>query len=216
LYKERCGSKVFDATFDNASGDGARFITVGTKHISFWSHSAKKATKGLFGNPDLITSFACACFDDTGRAYTGSAKSQIYVWEGHELKTTIDSAHKSGFICAIKWAKGKLYSGGKDGNVVITDTTTLQVEKSFSFGNLVRAIDVEGTKALVGLRDGTIYHLDLSSSNKTAIMESHSDGELWALAAVDENHVVTAADDNKLKVWNISTRKSESTATISS
>jgi WD40 repeat protein len=75
----------------------------------------------------------------------------------------------------------------------------------------VRAIDVDGSKALIGLRDGTIFHLDLNSSNKTPIMESHSDGELWAVAPVDDHHIVTAADDNKIKVWNTSTRKCEST-----
>jgi WD40 repeat protein len=42
-------------------------------------------------------------------------------------------------------------------------------------------------------------------------MESHSDGELWAVAPVDDHHIVTAADDNKIKVWNTSTRKCEST-----
>ena len=58
----------------------------------------------------------------------------------------------------MKWANGKLYSGGKDGNVVVTNTDTLTVEKSFSFDKiLIRAIDVEGSKAFVGLRDGTIY-----------------------------------------------------------
>jgi WD40 repeat protein len=73
----------------------------------------------------LITSFACCAFDDQGKCYTGSAKSQIYVWEGRELKTTIDNAHKTGFICSLKFMNGKLYSGGKDGNVVVTNTETL-------------------------------------------------------------------------------------------
>ena len=81
---------------------------------------------------------------------------------------------------------GKLYSGGKDGNVVITNTETLEVQRSYSFGDLIRAIDVRGDQALVGLRNGTIFHLDVNSESKKVIMESHSDGEVWGLASVDD------------------------------
>ena len=47
-------------------------------------------------------------------------------------------------------------------------------------------------------------------------MESHSDGELWAIATIDDDHVVTAGDDNKLKVWTLSQRLCEGTFSISS
>lgn len=58
----------------------------------------------------------------------------------------------------MRFAGGKLYSGGKDGFMAITNTSSLQVEKTISFNNvLIRAIDVMNNKALVGLRDGTIY-----------------------------------------------------------
>ena len=89
----------------------------------------------------------------------------IYVWNGRELKSTIQ-AHKGGFICALRFAGGKLYSGGKDGNMVITNTTSLQIEKTISFnGTLIRAIDILGGKGLVGLRDGTIYEVDINMGN---------------------------------------------------
>lgn len=38
-------------------------------------------------------------------------------------------------------------------------------------------------------------------------MESHSDGEVWGLAVVNEDLLVTSGDDNKLKTWSISQRK---------
>ena len=73
-----------------------------------------------------------------------------------------------------------------------------------------------GDKALVGLRDGTIYRLDLSNSSKKTVMESHSDGEVWGLSLIKDTHVITSGDDNKLKVWDISSRRCEQTAIISS
>lgn len=110
---------------------------------------------------------------------------------------------------------GKIYSGGKDGNVVVTNSTSLEVERSFNFGCLIRAIDIEGSKALVGLRDGTIFHLDIESQAKKAIMESHSEGEVWGLAPIDDTHVITTGDDNKVKVWDIAARKCEKTGIVS-
>lgn len=47
-------------------------------------------------------------------------------------------------------------------------------------------------------------------------MESHSDGEVWGLAPAGDNHVVTSGDDNKVKAWNISSRKCEATGKLSS
>jgi len=32
--------------------------------------------------------------------------------------------HGKGFIGAIQWEAGRLYSGGKDGMVIVTDTET--------------------------------------------------------------------------------------------
>jgi WD40 repeat protein len=112
---------------------------------------------------------------------------------------------------------GKLYSGGKDGNIVITNTSSLTVENTISFGGvLIRAIDVDGAKGLVGMRDGTIYSWNVSSGDKKVIMQGHSDGETWGLAGADDSTVITSGDDNKVIAWNIDTRLPKSKGTISS
>ena len=38
---------------------------------------------------------------------------------------------------------------------------------------------------------------------------------MWGLAASDDNNIITTGDDNKIKVWNITTRKCEATGRIS-
>jgi WD40 repeat protein len=208
-------NKIFDICFSAKPGDNT-FATAGSKHIKFWYPDQLKGEKGLFSGKGEMTSFACVAYDNNGVCYTGGCNSMIYVWNGRELSSTI-KAHNGGFICALRFVEGKLYSGGKDGNVAIINTSSLSVEKTINFnGVLIRAIDVSGTKSLVGLRDGTIFEVDLASGNKKAIMESHSDGEVWGLAPADDTHVVTSGDDNKIKTWNVSTRKCEATGKISS
>jgi len=108
--------------------------------------------------------------------------------------------HSRGFVGSILWRAGKLYSGGKDGNVIVTDTTSMEQMHTIEFGNLIRAIDVSGAEMAVGLRNGTIYRCGEDGSNKKIVMESHSDGEVWGLA-VTGSTVLTSADDNKIKVY---------------
>jgi hypothetical protein len=63
----------------------------------------------------------------------------------------------------MRWMNGKLYTGGKDGNFVITDTVSKTVEKTIQFGSLIRAIDIYADNAVLGLRNGSIVTLNLSS-----------------------------------------------------
>jgi WD40 repeat protein len=171
--------------------------------------------KGIYGGKGEASSFACVAYDDKGTAYTGAVNSSIYVWPTNNLGSTIP-AHKGGFISAMRWAAGKLYSGGKDGNIVITNTTSLQIESTISLGStLVRAIDINGGEALVGMRDGTIYQMNIASQDKKMIMQGHSDGEVWGLALGDDNTVFTSGDDNKLFCWNIDSRVAKSKGVIS-
>ena len=207
-------NKIFDICFSAKPGDKS-FGTAGSKHIKFWNPDTLKQEKGILGGKGEMTSYACIAYDNNGVAYTGGVNSQIYVWNGRDLSSTI-KAHTGGFICALRFVEGNLYSGGKDGNVCIINVGSLTVTKTIPFGNLIRAIDVKAPKALVACRDGTIYEYDVPGGSKKVIMESHSDGEVWGLAPAGDSHVLTSGDDNKIKAWNITSRKCEATGKISS
>jgi hypothetical protein len=65
-----------------------------------------------------MTSFCCAAWGENDTCYTGGANSKIYKWTGENrmCQGTFD-VHKKGFVCTLKWADGKLYSGAKDGDI---------------------------------------------------------------------------------------------------
>jgi len=175
------------------------FATAGVKHMKFWDvdGSCKKGINGSLG----ITNHACVCWDDQGNAYSGTTKSSVYVWDGagRSAKSSIEG-HDGGFICSLIWRAGKLYSGGKDGNVLVTDTASSSQVAKIQFGSLIRAIDVSGSEMVVGLRNGNIVRAGEDGSNQRIVMESHSDGEIWGLGYANDR-VVTTADDNKVKVY---------------
>lgn len=74
----------------------------------------------------------------------------------------------------------------------------------------MRAVDIneDSSKMCVGLRDGTIFTVDVGSGDKKAVMYSHSEGETWGLC-VDGDSVWTGGDDNKVMKWNPAEHKME-------
>jgi WD40 repeat protein len=124
------------------------------------------------------------------------------------------ACHAAGFVGAISWAEGKLYSGGKDGKVVITDTSTMETIKTIEFGNLPRAIDCYDDLLVVGFRNGNIIEVKLLEDNAMkTVHESHNDGEVWGLA-IDDSCVYTSGDDNQVKMWDPFSRKCQATAIV--
>ena len=85
--------------------------------------------------------------------------------------------------------------------------------KCVEFGGLVRAIDFDADKLLVGQRDGTITCV--KDENKMEIMSSHCDGEVWGLAKNNDGCIVTSGDDNKVMFWDPATRKHTKTVKVS-
>lgn len=127
-----------------------------------------------------MTSFSCCAWDDKGNAYGGGSNSKLYTWKDRECTGSFEG-HKRGFICSLVYREGKLYSGGKDGQVICWDVSgdAPVMGACVDYGDLVRSVDFMGGKLLVGCRDGTIWH---GEGKDKAIMSSHSDGEVWGLA----------------------------------
>ncbi len=113
-------NKIFDICFSAKKGEN-RFVTVGAKHIKFWDASPLSGRRGVFGAAGEQTSFACSAFDDQGVCYTGGANGLIYVWNGNTCAKTL-KFHNGGFVGALRFAEGKIYSGGKDGNLCVINT----------------------------------------------------------------------------------------------
>ena len=112
------------------------------------------------------------------------------------------------------WNNGMLYSGGRDGRVCITDTSSMQCINAIVFGVLPRAIDFMNDKVVVGLRNGSIVVCDVTSNEMNTVMQSHNDGEVWGLD-MDSQYVYTSGDDNQVKKWCPTSRKCIDTSIVS-
>ena len=213
IFEQKSGNnKVFDLEWSKKPGH-YEFTTCGEKHIMMWQPLEGVGKKGVYGSKATQTSHACVTYDEKGTAYSGGANSLIHCWRNRQLAKAYQ-VHESGFVGAIKVFNNLVFSGGRDGNIVISNPNTEQVERTVNVGALVRAIDYMDGNILVGTREGTIVEIDESDNIKT-YMTSHSDGEVWGLALTADNRVITTGDDNKILVWSLDERKQVGQGTVS-
>lgn len=149
-----------------------------------------------------MTSFSAVVWDADEFCYTGGANGAVYKWGQDRICDKVVQAHKKGnFVSALALVDGKLYSGAKDKKVCTIDPANMTVLTSVDTESMPRAIDVQGGKMVVGMRNGTIQ-LD-----GTPVMHSHSDGEVWGLEFLPGQGPITSADDNKVLYWDMHKRK---------
>lgn len=136
---------------------------------------------------------------------------KVYKWTNGGLKS-VHQVH-NGIVYCIKYLengymqKPCLFSGGSDKIIYILSPSSMLPMTSLLFDGVPKSVDFSKF-LLVGLRNGHIVECDIEKNAKETIMHSHHDGEVWALAVIEEQGmIVTAADDNKLLMFDIAKRK---------
>ena len=180
-------------------------MTAGARHHFFWEFKKNEKKRGIAGKHGMISHQVCA-WDAEGVAYSGAADGRIFVWKERECVESKE-AHK-GFIQSIRCVGKQLFTGGRDGMVMVHSTGDLTPGKVIDFGSKPCAIDFLNGSLLVGVRDGTIYHFEdyEDEASKKAIMHSHDNGEVWGLASCGVGYMVTTGDDNKVMCWDVEKR----------
>jgi microtubule-associated protein-like 6 len=213
IFEQKSGNnKVFDLEWSKKEGH-YEFSTCGTKHYMVCRPLEGLLKKGVYGGKGKLTSHSCVTYDENGTCYSGGANAKIHCWRNRSLKKAY-KVHDSGFVGAIKVFDGKVFSGGKDGNVIISDPNSGEAERVIEVGRLIRAIDYQDGNILVGDRDGNIteYNEDDEATN---LMKSHDDGETWGLDLTNDGRIITTGDDNKVMVWSLDDRTHLAQATVS-
>ena len=206
--------KILDVCWNRSS---YVFCTAGIKHIYFWDMSSGALTnnKGLFGQAGEQSNMTSVQWLSDGSAVTGGGNGQLYNWRGRELQKTVQVHGAGQAVHSLIIVNDKIFSGGKDNKVVELDASFNKV-KEHVLQSYPRALDVHDGNILVGTHDGVITEIKANGS-QTRLMESHYDGEVWGLAVDSSSHIVlSSADDNQIKAWNVQQRKCVGTGTIDS
>lgn len=115
---------VTDACFE---GDN-KFVTVGTKHIKFWTINGGNvgSKKGRWNSKSEALVSVCICFGQK-ICCTGGINGRIFTWQNHVCTNNI-IAHQDQPVRVLFNVKSILYSGGDDGRI-----------KTWSFSNKFQA-----------------------------------------------------------------------------
>jgi microtubule-associated protein-like 6 len=219
---------ILHMSFNFTTGADANneFVTVGEKHIHFWTLAggALSKKKGLLGNKGEYQTFTCVSFTPQ-HTMVACAGGQVYAFEQNKL-TAVLASH-NGATNAIDFSSAcNLVTGGRDGFVNVWDKTTLKNIKTIDMNkqdpckglNSVRAIwvtDDAPDTAIVGTITSSIYEVNIKTGKVTTIVLGHYGdltkaaeyGELWGLAThPSKPYFATAGEDQTLRVWSIANR----------
>lgn len=215
------GNPVFDIAWNHA--DESSLVTVGSKHIYFWTLDGNKLTKkmGQMGGKFPMQTFLSVSHSQKGFACAGALDGSLYIFslDFKCLKMVPqlhDKAQGGRMYSCIRANDGGLVTGGGDGKLHVV-STKMAVTSTTSFSHAVKAVSMsdDGKDLVVGCENASIYLLknfeDSNNANvdpKSAIVSGHFDGELWSLCLTpDGSHAVTAGEDNSVCLWNVNSRK---------
>ena len=103
-------------------------------------------------------------------------------------------------------------------NVYILEKDILFIQSgSFTLKSVVKSIDVNADfQMILGLKNGDIVlkHWEDKTKYEEVYLQSHSEGSIGGLAFVPEYKLLTSGEDNKILLWNLRSKKCESSGRI--
>ncbi len=140
----------------------------------------------------------------------GTGNGEIHQVSFSEQKQQVVVNHHAQTVFALQCvdSKGLILACGGDGLFTVSDMETLQLIKSFSFGNFkVRCVltDENNNICYIGCGDGKVYILNLHSLTIVHQFHAHAEGfSVNALAvSPDGQFLYTASRDARMNVFDV-------------
>jgi WD40 repeat protein len=202
-------------------------VTVGQSHIKFWTLTSVGSVglrfkKGDFGKLEAARSLLlCVEFSADGYALTGTSDGSILVWKDAQIRHTVRAHQGPVFSLWLNSERGMLASGGKDGNIMISDSS-YKIERSLSMETQlpnshisssndceVRSVCWIGPRILVGLGGDVIVDLVESTGEASVIVSGHKSGDVWCVAPspVSPSSAASVGSDGWLRLWDSRSRR---------
>ena len=165
------------------------------------------------------------CTFSKNQCVTGTLKGEILVWNSTSITKCVKGKHE-GPVDAIYVYKDYIFTGGRQGNIVILDNKfnvvhTVSTKKLGGADPGVNAFAYDGDRLIVGTRGSEVYELNFSmTSNDVSIKNEITAGhfapcrkdnnEVWGLTTIPGTEsYVSVGDDGTLRVFSATDKKME-------
>ena len=219
IWEKETGEKEFllDITFNKfIKDDTEELLLVGVNKIII-SRPNNQYDKNLYDEKDKTGIFSACCYVSADRFLVGSHNGKIIFYLNE--KKTHQKSLSFGSIQNITYKKKlqKIFITDSLYKVYIIEDKLFTKKDTFTLKSVVKSIDVnDDFQMILGLKNGDIIlkHWEDTTKYEEEYLKSHCEGSIGGMAFVPEYKLVTSGEDNKILLWNLRSKKCESSGII--
>ncbi len=219
IWEKETGEKEFllDITFNKfIKDDTEELLLVGVNKIII-SRPNNQYDKNLYDEKEETGIFSACCYVSADRFLVGSHKGKIVFYLNE--KKTHQKNLSFGSIQNITYKKKlqKIFVTDSLYKVYIIEDKLFTIKDTFTLKSVVKSIDVnDDFQMILGLKNGDIIlkHWEDKTKYEEEYLKSHCEGSIGGMAFVPEYKLITSGEDNKILLWNLRSKKCESSGII--
>jgi WD40 repeat protein len=214
LSNEEKGEYLLDMCFNP---DDYELCLVGVEKIKFGNYKNRVLFPKVNQPGKTRKVYTSCCYINKNICLVGNNQGKLYVFK--DRNRIQKKRISSGTIQNITFKRHtkKVYISDSFCKVLILDSKTIELIDFFQMDSVVKSLDVNiNHQIIMGLKNGEIkikfYGTD--TKHEQTIIKSHSSGSINDIAYIPEKKVVSVGDDNKILLYNLLSKKCESSGKV--
>ena len=214
LSNEEKGEYLLDMCFNP---DDYELCLVGVEKIKFGNYKNRVLFPKVNQPGKTRKVYTSCCYINKNICLVGNNQGKLYVFK--DRNRIQKKRISSGTIQNITFKRHtkKVYISDSFCKVLILDSKTIELIDFFQMDSVVKSLDVNiNHQIIMGLKNGEIkikfYGTD--TKHEQTIIKSHSSGSINDIAYIPEKKIVSVGDDNKILLYNLLSKKCESSGKV--
>ena len=190
---------------------------VGVEKIMFANYKNQQLFEKVNKPGRIRKIYTTCCYVNKNICLIGNNQGKLYVLEDREK--ILSKRVSNGTIQNITYKKHtkKIYISDSFCKVMIYDPKTFDCSDYFTMNSVVKSLDVNmNNNIIMGLKSGEIVikYYGTNTKHEQAIIKAHSTGNINDIVYVPEKKIISIGDDGKLLLFNLLSKKCESSGKV--
>ena len=190
---------------------------VGVEKIMFANYKNQQLFEKANKPGRIRKVYTTCCYVNKNICLIGNNQGKLYIYENREK--ILSKKVSSGTIQNITYKKHtkKIYISDSFCKVMIYDPKTFDILDYFTMKSVVKSLDVNiNNNIIMGLKNGEIVikYYGTNTKHEQSIIKAHSSGNINDIAYVPEKKIISIGDDGKLLLFNLLSKKCESSGRV--